>query len=187
MPCACLWLWEYMFLSCSFSFACWDRGWGARHGQSGGNSCGCKSDNWCIPPEFKNSGSTVHLDDSGARLDAFFNSRLERGVGEEGGTKTLSTRTLCQVGRSIVECRPRLRSWRIIFDGRREVWKWKCRVVTSRWAVSETVVVAGGWEVTVHMMPSAGRSPESPGPGEDCRRLQGWTPFLRTQYSGVGF
>ena len=105
-------------------------------------------------------------------------------MGEEGGTKTLSTRTLCQVGRSIVEFRPRLRSWRIIFDGRREVWKWKCRVVTSRWAVSETVDVAGGWEVTVHMMPSAGRSPESPGPGEDCRRLQGRTTLLRTQYSG---
>ena len=27
MPCACLWLWEYMFLSCSFSFVCWGRGW----------------------------------------------------------------------------------------------------------------------------------------------------------------
>ena len=47
------------------------------------------------------------------------------------------------------------------------------------------MVVAGGCEVTVHMMPSAGRFPESPGPGRDCRRLQGWTPFLRTQYSGV--
>ena len=38
----------------------------------------------------------MHLEDSGARLDAFCNSRLERGVGEEGGTKTLSTRTLCR-------------------------------------------------------------------------------------------
>ena len=39
----------------------------------------------------------MYLDDSGARLDALFNSRLERGVGEEGGKKTLNTRTLCQV------------------------------------------------------------------------------------------
>ena len=36
----------------------------------------------------------------------------------------------------------------------------------------------------MHMMPSAGKSPESPGPGEDCRRLRGWTPLLRTQHSG---
>ena len=109
----------------------------------GAFSCGCKWDNKCIPSEFKNSGSTVYLDDSGARLDALFNSRLERGVGEEGGTKTLSTRTLCQVGRSIEENSPtRLRSCRIIYYWRREVWKWKCRVGTSRWAVSETVVVA---------------------------------------------
>ena len=48
----------------------------------------------------------MYFDDSGARLDAFFNSRLERGEGEEGGTKTLSTRTLCQIGRSIVENSP---------------------------------------------------------------------------------
>ena len=37
---------------------------------------------------------------------------------------------------------------------------------------------------SVHMMPSAGKSPESPRPGEDCRRLQGRTPLLRTQHSG---
>ena len=62
---------------------------------------------------------------------------------------------------------------------------WSQRRGKVRWAVSETVVLAGRREVTVHMMPSAGRSPESPGPGEDYRRLQGWTPLLRTPNSGV--
>ena len=122
----------------------------------------------------------MFLDDSGARLDALFNSRLERGVGEEGGTKTLSTRSLCQVGRSIVENSPtsaKLPDYLLLAPRSPEV------EVPSCYLLSQRQWVAGGWEVTVHMMPSAGKSPESPGPGEDCRRLQGWTPLLRTQHS----
>ena len=129
----------------------------------------------------------MYLNDSGARWDALFNSRLVRGGAQEGGTKTQRTSSLCQAGRPIVE-----NSWRaaklesyLRWAPEVQVETWVCRVVTSRWAVSETAVLAGRREVTVHMMPSAGRSPESPGPGEDYRRLQGWTPLLRTPNSGV--
>ena len=46
----------------------------------------------------------MHLDDSGARLDALFNSRLEHGVGEEGENK--DTEYAYSVPRSIVENSP---------------------------------------------------------------------------------
>ena len=48
-------------------------------------------------------GSTVHLDDSGTRLDAHFNSRLVRAPKRGGGTKTTSSGTGGQVRRPIVE------------------------------------------------------------------------------------
>ena len=99
-------------------------------------------------------------------------------------------RVLSQVGRPIVENSSRaakLESCLRWAPPKLQVETWECRVVTSRWTVSETVVPAGGCEVMVHK-PSAERFPESPGPGERFRRALGWTPLLRTQNSGgLGF
>ena len=131
-------------------------------------------------------GSTVYLDDSGARFGSHFNSRLERARGQ-GGTKSLSTGTLDQVGRLNVDNSSRaakLESYLRWVPPKVQVESWECRVVTSRKAVSEAIVLARGWELTVHTMPSTGRALESLGPGEHSRRLLGWTPLLRTQDSG---
>ena len=64
-----------------------------------------------------------------------------------------------------------------------QVETWECRVVVSRLAVSETVLLAGGCELMVHK-PSPERFPEPPRPGEHLRMALGWTPLLRTQNSG---
>ena len=129
----------------------------------------------------------MYLDDSSARLDAHFNSRVGRARERGGETKTPSMSTRDQVRRPIVDnssSAAKLESYLRWAPPEVQVETWECRVVTSRLAVSETVVLAGGCEVMVHK-PSPERFPEPPGPGENFRRALRWTPLPRTQNSGV--
>ena len=98
-------------------------------------------------------GSTVYLDDSSARLDAHFNSRVERARERGRETKIPSMSTRDKVRRPIVNnssTAAKLESYLRWAPPEVQVETWECRVVTSRLAVSETVVLAGGCEVMVH-------------------------------------
>ena len=131
-------------------------------------------------------GSTVHLDDSSARLDAHFTSRVGRARERGRETKTPSMSTRDQVRRPIVDnssSAAKLASYLRWAPPKVQVETWECWVVTSRLAVSETVHLAGGCELMVHK-PSPERFPEPPGPGEHFRMALGWTPLPRTQNSG---
>ena len=116
-----------------------------------------------------------------ARLDAFFNSRLVRGQERPGGTKTLSTSTLCQAGRPAGEELASLQP----ASGKVHVETWAGGKRGPSLMISQAKKIQSRCVVSVFSPRLPFFAPVLPGPGREIRRMMGWTDVEKTARSGV--